>query len=295
MMKYVITGSIGHISKEIVVGLIKNGKQVSVITSSHDRVKEIESLGAKALVGALEDQSFVKKAYAGAEVVYTMSPPIWVTDNWRASQNVQYKSMTESIIANKVKYVVNLSSIGAEHKDGCGPVNGIHDFEVMLNAIPELNVKHLRPAYFFHNFLAQIGMIKGAGIMGGNFGGSDQKLLLTAYHDIAVAAVEELLSLNFKGTSHRYIVSDIRTTADVTKVLGAAVAKELPWIVFTDKDQAAGMLQAGLAPEIVKGYVEMGKALREGLMQTDVLNHLPPLGSIKLESFAKEFAAAFYA
>ena len=102
MNKYVITGSIGNISKEIVVGLIKNGKSVSVITTNQNKVKEIESLGAEALVGSLEDKDFVKKAFAGAEVVYTMSPPIWVTDNWRASQNLHYRSMSESIAANKV-------------------------------------------------------------------------------------------------------------------------------------------------------------------------------------------------
>ena len=42
MNKYVITGSIGHISKPLVEGLIKAGKDVTVITSNNDRVKEIE-------------------------------------------------------------------------------------------------------------------------------------------------------------------------------------------------------------------------------------------------------------
>jgi uncharacterized protein YbjT (DUF2867 family) len=39
MNKYVITGSIGHISKPIVEQLVKAGKQVTVITSNNDRVK----------------------------------------------------------------------------------------------------------------------------------------------------------------------------------------------------------------------------------------------------------------
>jgi uncharacterized protein YbjT (DUF2867 family) len=50
-MNYVITGSIGHISKPIVKKLKEAGHHVTVITSNSDRVKEIESLGATAFVG----------------------------------------------------------------------------------------------------------------------------------------------------------------------------------------------------------------------------------------------------
>jgi uncharacterized protein YbjT (DUF2867 family) len=79
MKKYVITGSLGHISKLVIQGLVKAGKEVSVITSNSDKVKEIESLKAKALAGSIFDVEFLKKAFAGAEVVYTMIPPIWQT------------------------------------------------------------------------------------------------------------------------------------------------------------------------------------------------------------------------
>src|SRR3954466_10023820 len=100
MKNYVITGSIGNVSKPIIQGLVKAGKNVSVITSSPDRAKEIEALGAKALVGQVQDSSFLKNALKGAEVVYTMIPPIWQTSNWRASQNEIAKNYTEAIKAN---------------------------------------------------------------------------------------------------------------------------------------------------------------------------------------------------
>ena len=56
MKNYVITGSLGNISRPIVEGLVKAGKNVKVITHSSDRVKEIEKLGAKALVGSVQVQ-----------------------------------------------------------------------------------------------------------------------------------------------------------------------------------------------------------------------------------------------
>jgi uncharacterized protein YbjT (DUF2867 family) len=295
MKNYVVTGSIGHVSKPIITGLVKAGKNVSVVTSSADKVKEIEALGAKALVGSLFDAAFVNKALTGAEVVYAMIPPIWQTANWRASQREVAVNYTEAIRKQGIKYVVNLSSIGAHLPEGVGPVSGIYEFEQMLNGIAGLNVKHLRPSFFYYNFLAQIGLIKQAGIMGANYGAEDQKIPLVHTDDIARVALEELLALTFTGNSARYIVSDFRTTKEITDVLGKAVGKEIPWVVFTDEQQKEGLLQAGLSETHSHGYTEMGNALRSGKMQEEVIKVQPEKGAIKLEEFAKTFAAAFKA
>src|SRR6187549_255595 len=108
MKNYIITGSIGHISKPIVEGLVKAGKNVSVITSKPGNTTEIEKLGAKAIVGSVTDKEFVNKSFAGADVVYTMIPPIWVTSNWRKSQSEIGDIYVDAIRNNNIKYVVNL-------------------------------------------------------------------------------------------------------------------------------------------------------------------------------------------
>jgi uncharacterized protein YbjT (DUF2867 family) len=294
MNNYIITGSIGHISKPVVAALVNAGKKVTVITSSSDRVADIERLGAKALVGQVQDRSFISKAFAGADVVYTMIPPIWQTNNWKSSQLEVAKNYADSIKTNGVKYVVNLSSIGAHVGTGVGPVDALHDFEKILNAIPGLNVKHLRPSFFFYNFLAQIGLIKQAGIMGANYG-DGEKLFLVHPNDIANAATEELLNLNFTGNSIRYVIGDERSGKEIATVLGKAIGKDLNWVVFTDEQQKQGLLQAGLSETHSDGYTNMGRALREGFMQEDARKYMPTFAATKLEDFAKEFTAAFNA
>lgn len=292
MKKYIVTGSIGHISKPIVQQLVKAGKEVTVITSSEDRVKEIEKLGANALVGNVQDVAFVKGAFKGADVIYTMIPPIWQTNNWRASQNEIAKNYADAIHANGIKHVVNLSSIGAHAGKEIGPVDGLYDFEQMLNGIPGLNVKHLRPSYFFYNFTSQIGLIKQAGFMGANYG-DGEKIFLVHTNDIASAATEELLTTKFNGNSVRYIFGDERSGKEVAEVLGKAIGKDLKWVLFTDEQQKAGLLQAGLSETHSHLYTQMGKALREGIMQEDARKNKPSLSPTKLEDFAREFAAVF--
>ena len=82
-MNYVITGSLGHISKPIVQKLKSSGHSVTVITSNSSKVKDIEASGAVAAVGSVEDNNFLKKAFAGAQAVYLMIPPKWaLSGSW---------------------------------------------------------------------------------------------------------------------------------------------------------------------------------------------------------------------
>jgi uncharacterized protein YbjT (DUF2867 family) len=277
MKKYIITGSLGNISRHLVEGLVKNGKEVTVITSKADKVAEIEQLGAKALVGDLNDAAFLKGAFKEAEVAYTMIPPIWQTTDWRKSMNQVADSYLTALTGSNVRYIVNLSSIGAHMGNGAGPVDGLHDFEQKLNKLQGIHVKHLRPSYFYTNFLSLIPMVKNAGIIGGNFGGTE-KVPLVHPADIAKAALEELLSLNFTGSSVRYIAGDEKSGKEIAQVLGTAIGRDdLNWVEFTDEQQHQGLLGAGLPEAIAKEYTAMGHALRTGTMQADFRQHTPQL------------------
>ena len=291
-MKYVITGSTGHISKPLSKQLIEAGHEVTIISSNADKVKEIEGLGAKAAIGSAEDIAFLTKTFEGADAVYTMVPPKFDAEDWKGYIHGIGKNYAEAIKAADVKKVVNLSSVGAHMPEGCGPVSGLYYVEKELNDLEGVDLRHLRPAYFYYNLMANIGMIKHAGIIGANYG--DITMVLVHPNDIAAVAAEELLDLEFKGKSFRYIAGDERNTGEIAKVLGGAIGKpELPWVQFKDEDSLNGMLKAGLPKETSVNYVEMGTAIASGEMYSDYFKHKPSLGPTKLEDFAKEFAGAY--
>lgn len=296
-MKYTITGSLGHISKPLTQKLINAGHQVTVISSKESNRPAIEKLGATAAIGSVEDVAFLTKAFAGADAVYTMVPPNFAATNWKEWIGQVGKNYAEAVKANQIKYVVNLSSVGAHLPDGCGPVSGLYKVEQALNTLKDVNIKHLRPTYFFDNLLANVGLAKQMDIIGSNFGGPDQKIVLADTSDITDAAFDELSTLKFSGHSVRYIASDERSSDEVAKIIGSTIGKpSLPWIVFSNEQSTAGMLQAGLPEEITKNYVEMGDALHSGRMMEDYWkNHPSTLGKVKLEDFAKIFAAVYNA
>ncbi len=294
-MKYVVTGSLGHISKPLVQQLVSAGHAVTVISSSAERAKDITAIGATPAIGSVTDIAFLTATFSGADVVYTMVPPTWEAADWKAHIHNVGKNYAAAIKASGVSKVVNLSSIGAHMPTGCGPVSGLYWVEAELNALDEVDVIHLRPGFFYYNFLSQLGLIRHMGIMGGNYG-VDTKMVLVHTTDIASVAAGFMLNPQFVGKSIQYISSDECTTTYVAATIGAAIGKpDLPWVNFSNEESLNGMLQAGLSNEVASNYAEMGAAMASGQMSADYIMHNPAKGKISFEEFAKEFAAIYAA
>ncbi len=294
-MKYIITGSLGNISLPVTQNLIKAGHQVVVISSNASKKAQINSLGAEAAIGSVQDQTFLESAFAGGDIAYLMIPSDFSLADYAAFQLEVADKYVQAIQSAGITRIVLLSSIGAHLRKGAGPIDALGYLEEKLAAIPGLQVKILRPSYFFNNLYAQIGLIKNAGIAGSNFGGTEEKLVLVDTDDIAKVATEQLLAPFTEAQTITYISSDERHPSEIAAVLGAAVGKEgTPWITFSDEDSYNGMLQAGLNESFAGLYRDMGQALQNGTMQEEYWKNRPEITStFKLEDFAKRFAGAY--
>jgi len=291
-MKIIVTGSTGNISKPLTSSLVDAGYDVSVITTSSKRTEEIESLGAKALVGSVEDADFVKEAFDGANAVYTMIPPNMVAEDWKEYIYGVGDNYVRAIKATDIKKVVNLSSTGAHLPEGGGQSSLYYHVEQEFNKLEDVDVVHIRPALFYPNFYGNIDMIKHMHVIGNNYTADLMPLVHPA--DIAVAAFEEFSALNFKGKRVRYVASDELSTDDIAKVLGEAIGNpQLPWVKFKDEDALKGIIQAGATPDVAKKLVEMGQGVQQKYGLLDYFQNKPVLSSHKFKDFAKEFAAVY--
>lgn len=291
-MKFVITGSLGNISKPLARTLTEAGHDVTVISSQPDRAAAITAIGAGPAIGSLNDVAFLTETFQGADAVYTMVPPSFTETDYRAYFRKAAAGYATAIKASGVNRIVVLSSIGAHLPDGTGPIKGIYDLERVFDQLEGVAVKYLRPAYFYTNFYANIAMIKEAGILGTNYPAS-APLVMVHPGDIADTAAY-WLQQSFSGRSVTYIASDEMTAGEVTAILGEAIGKpDLPWVAFTDKQAYEGMLQSGLSEELARNYTEMGTATRSGILWEDYLKNKPELSPRKFRDFARDFARAF--
>jgi uncharacterized protein YbjT (DUF2867 family) len=293
IMKLVIAGSLGNISKPLAQILVEKGHDVTVISKDAEKVGQIEAVGANAAIGSVSDTAFLTSAFKGADAIYTMVPPNWSVGNYRqyiGETGIHYRNAIE---ASGVSRVVNLSSIGAHLSNGTGPIAGLYDVEQTLNTLNGVAIRHLRAGIFFINFFFDIPLIRTMGIMGANYS-KEARLVMVHPRDIAVVAARELQH-PFEGKNHRYVVSEELQVAEIVKIIGAAIGKpDLPWIQFTDEDAFKGMVTAGMSEAIARVYVEMGMAIESGVLFEDFEAHKPEeLGSTKLTDFLNEFAAIY--
>jgi uncharacterized protein YbjT (DUF2867 family) len=294
-MSYLIFGGSGHTSKIITEKLLAAGKDVTVVGRNAENLKSLTAKGAKAAIGSIEDKAFLVEAFKGKDTAYVMVPPNFATPDFPAYQKLSSDNVVEAIKANGTKNIVLLSSIGSHLRHGAGVIDGLGYTEELLAQIPDLNVKILRPGFFYTNFFSQLSILKAAGILGSNYG-PDVMIPMVHPNDIGSVAAEELLSLSFKGQTVRYIASEELTSQEATTILGKAIGKpDLKWVQFPDDQSLAGMKQAGLMESLAEGYVQMGIAFNSGKGQEDYLKHKPTLSPTKMSEFTKEFAAAYNA
>src|SRR3990172_9135243 len=163
---YAIMGATGNVVGKVADILLGRGEKVRVLARSEDKLKPFKDRGADVAAGDASDARYLTKAFSGADAVFTIIPPNMTASDYRAFQNKVGESIATAIRNSGVKYVVNVSSLGADLPEGTGPIKGLHDQEQRLNKLEGVNILHLRPAYYMENLLWTIDMIISKGIIG---------------------------------------------------------------------------------------------------------------------------------
>ncbi len=291
-MKIIVTGSLGNISKPLTKELIEKGHQVTVISSSEERKKEIEELGATAAIGSLQDATFVSETFTRLDAVYCMVPPNFAEPNQVAYYKVIANNYKDAIVKSAIKRVVHLSSWGAHLNEGTGIILGSHYAEVILNSLAEVAVTHLRAGSIMYNLYSFTDMIKHAGMIGANYGDND-KIVWVHPNDIASVAAEELEKTT-NTENIRYVASDEKTANESAEIIGTAIDKPgLQWMLITDEQEKENLLKHGVPESIANGIVDLYRSIHNGKLGEDYEKHKPELGKTKLKDFAKEFTNVY--
>ena len=292
----VITGATGKTGSRLAEILLEKGRKVRVIGRDAGKLKAFAEKGAEAAVGDMEDRAFLTEAFRGAEAVYALIPPNFVAADFRAYQAKIGENIVAAIKDSGVRYIVNLSSQGAHLPDRTGPIKGLHDQEERLNRLEGVNVLHLRPTYFMENLLMNIDLIRKMNIMGSAVRG-DVKFAMIAAKDIAAYAAERLVKRDFTGNS----VVDLLGQRDLSlseaaAIIGKKLGKpDLAYVTFPYEDAEKGMVAMGLSPDMSRLYVEMSRALNDGLFAVNIPRTKENTTPTAFEAFADVFAAAYHA
>lgn len=292
---YVILGASGHTGSVVANTLLDKGKRVRVVGRDVKKLEAFVSRGAEAVTADATDAAALTRAFAGAEGVFTLTPPNVTSDNVRAYQDSVTEAVATAIEATGVKYVVTLSSFGADKAEKTGPVVGLHQMESRFADIAEINVLHLRAGYFMENTLPQASLIQEFGMMAGPVR-ADLPLPMIATKDIGAVAADALLHFNFYGQGARELLGqrDI-TYTEVARIIGTAIGKPaLAYIQLPNEQVIMAMTQMGMSKNFATLVCEMAEALNTGYMKALETRSESNTTPTSFESFVQEvFLPAF--
>jgi uncharacterized protein YbjT (DUF2867 family) len=263
-----VMGATGHTGRGIAEQLLLKGEKVRALGRSDAKLASLAASGAEIASGDVADADFLTKAFRGANAVYTLLPTDRRSIDYSGRQDDERRAIATAIRESGVRFVVALSSVGAELPAGTGIITGHYRLEERLRAIDGINVCLLRPVSLFENILEQLPVIEQLGVFADTVA-PDLQFPMVATRDIAAVAADALVARNWSGVIVRELLGprDLTHREIATRVGERLGRPGLQYVQLSYAEMAGALEQAGLSPGFARLYCEMTQAFNEGRVQ----------------------------
>ncbi|HUQ01228.1 MAG TPA: NmrA family NAD(P)-binding protein [Kofleriaceae bacterium] len=154
---FAITGVTGNTGNVVAETLLAAGKPVRVIVRDAAKGAPWRAKGAEVAIAALEDTAALTAAFRGVDGAYILVPPRLGSTDPLGENRAVVASIAAAARDAKLLHAVLLSSVGAHHADGTGPIQSVAHAEQAIGAVTALTA--VRAAYFVENWAASLGAL----------------------------------------------------------------------------------------------------------------------------------------
>lgn len=291
----VVTGATGRTGRRVTEVLLARGEKVRVVGRDAKKLATLVELGAEPFVGHVEDLDSMTNAFSGASAAYLVLPEDISQQDLRAHQERVSDAYAAAIAGSQVPFVVNLSSIGAQHAKNTGPIVGLHNQEKKLDRVAGLNVLHLRAAYFMENLFMSIASLRSMGTLSGGLR-ADASIPWIATKDIGEYAASRLAARDFSGSS----IQELHGQRDIcmneaASIVGNAIGKpKLTYVQVPCMVLESALMKMGLPKKTAELLTEMWEGANAGLIAPQEARSVRNTTLTTLESFVTEVFAPAY-
>jgi uncharacterized protein YbjT (DUF2867 family) len=291
----VVTGATGRTGRRVTEVLLAKGEKVRAVGRDAKKLASLVQRGAEPFVGNVEDLPFLTTAFSGAAAVYLVLPEDLSQQDLRGHQERVSDCYAAATTNAGVRFAIDLSSIGAQHEEGTGPIVGLHNQEQKLNQVRGLNVLHLRSAYFMENLLLSIAPLRATGSLPGGMRG-DARMPWIATKDIGAYAAARLAARDF----YRSSIQELHGERDISmheaaSIVGKALGKpDVTYRQVPSPQLEEALLKAGLAKKTAELIIEMWDGANAGLIVPQEARSLSNTTPTTLESFVTEVFVPAY-
>jgi uncharacterized protein YbjT (DUF2867 family) len=236
MNDILVVGPTGNVGSELIRQLHGAGHGVRALVRDRQKAKRIASL-ATPVIGDLAKPKTLTSAFAGAQRVFILAPPI-------PEMETLERNAFDAAVAAGAKRIVYLSNYGAAEndRDHHFHVHGKHE-----RRLASLNLEWtvLRPTRFmtYTPFVWSSVLKRGLLIEGGGAG----KMTVIDPADIAAVALKALTEDGHEGRTYELTSEDAFTAADLAQMLARVLKRDIT-IFEGDVDALRTALVDGGAP-----------------------------------------------
>ena len=288
-----VFGASGNTGGAAAASLLKAGKKVRVVGRHKEKLARFTQAGAESAIGDIEDASFVRQALSGAQAAYVLIPPNMATDDFRAYQQRLVDAFVGGIEATGLGHVVLLSSIGAHHREGTGPIVALHGFEERLKKIARLNALFVRAGFFMDNVLMGLASVKAQGVYAGPMP-ADASVPMIASADIGNYVGSRLERLDFSGKSVVHLIGPKAVSqTELVSIVSQVIGKPVRYQQVSFDEVENGLKQAGMKPSVISVFMEMYRGAGKGLVAPEE-GGVVVRAQTSFDTFAKAVIAPAY-
>ena len=222
---YAVAGVTGNTGSVVAEELIRRGKKVRVIVRSAEKGEAWKQRGAEVAVASIDDAEALTRALEGVEGAYLLSPTDLASADLIERGRKVGDAFASAIQASGVKHVVFLSSIGAQHEQGTGPIRSLHQIEQRLIPLG-IGLTLLRPPYFLENWATSLAPAASDGVLP-SFVPADLRFPQIGTRDIGLAAADALEQPASGVRILELTGPDDYSPADVANAVGSILGREV--------------------------------------------------------------------
>jgi uncharacterized protein YbjT (DUF2867 family) len=245
---YFVAGVTGRTGAVVAQSLLDQKLKVRVFVREPAKAERWKKRGAEVAVGSVEDAHALGAALRGADAAYLLvPPPPHNTAGILARSKRIVDTFLQTVSGSHLKHAVLLSSVGAQHQDGTGIIQGLHVAEETLRPL-KVPFTFLRVASFMENWSGLLEAAKGGHLP--SYLPEDFKFAQVAAHDIGLVAAA-LLTEHPKAHRVVELAGPVElSTKDVALVLSKLLGNEVAVDVHPASEYAVALQGFGLSAEM---------------------------------------------
>jgi uncharacterized protein YbjT (DUF2867 family) len=282
---FVIAGVTGHVGSVVASTLLERGKKVRVIVRDAHKGEAWQRRGAEVAVADLTDARALAAALGGAEGVFALVPPDYVSEDPLAAQAHIVDAWAQAVTAAKPAHLVLLSSIGAELPSGSGPILTVHRAEEKLRGATKLTA--VRPTYFMENWLRLAQPVQSDGVLPSMLT-AGRAVPMVATADIGRVAAAALLDGDRAPAVIELAGPRDYTPEEVAAAFAGALGRSVNVVPVPDAQIEPALIGGGLKPKMAALYREMNGSFNNGRIH---FHSAPTRGTIGIEDVVRAVAS----